>query len=190
MQTPSHNPHERVSKTLGRKSRRRKRPKLEHLEERELLAASPLVVDLEALAPNADHDARLRVVPSGSSQLVQVLSGSGSILGQRVITDVSEVSITGGSKADTLTIDFTNPFSLPVSFDGKDGADILKLLGSPVNSTSIAVGGPNSGSVESKAGVNPVMKTTFAGVESIVDSTGGSKSIVGTAETDLVNVRD
>ncbi len=190
MQSSSQNPHDRVSKTPGQKARRRRRPKLECLEDRELLVASPLVVDLEAIAPNVAHDARLRVIPVGTAQHVQVINGAGSILAQRPLVDVSEVKITGGSKTDTLTVDFTTPFSLPVNFDGKEGADTLRFQGPAITSTAISILGPDSGSVESKAGANPVSKTNFAGVESIQDSTGGSKSILGTAETDLVTVRD
>ncbi|MBI1324876.1 hypothetical protein GC170_17055 [bacterium] len=189
MLTPSQNPQDRVSKSVSRKNRQRHRLKLEHLEDRLVLAASPLVVDLEAIAPNLPHEAKLRVLPVGRTTQVQVVNALGTVLAQRALTDVSEVRIAGGPKDDTLTIDFSTPFSLPVRFDGGDGKDSLQITGSSITSTGLTVTDRDAGSFETKSATATAL-TTFTGIESIRDSSAGAKSVKGTENADIVEARD
>lgn len=182
---------QRAFSLRNRHARRRAGLDLESLEDRLLLVASPLTVNLESLAPNSAHDVRLRVASAGGTPQLQVVTSANVLLAQQNLAETSAVVITGGPGNDTLTVDFAQPFSLPIAFDGGGGAGVngLVIQGGTLTSTQFSTLGPDSGSIELKAG-SSTSTIIFSGVTPITDATGGSKVILGTPDADDLTARD
>ena len=167
---------------------KRKKAYLEPLEPRILLSDMSYSADTGAAI-----DATLRLQDVGGVDTVQLINNSDlSVLAGKPLTDFGagdSVVITGSDRADRLTIDFTNPFSILTDFtdDYDSDGDTLQITGGGDRTWSI---------IDANSGVTGTV--TFGGVESLVggvdsDDTfmfaGGSLSgaIDGGAGIDTLN---
>ncbi|RPJ18857.1 MAG: LEPR-XLL domain-containing protein, partial [Desulfobacteraceae bacterium] len=143
--------------------KKRRKALLEPLEPRLLLSAD---LKFTMTGDATDLTLRLRDV-SGTDTLELVNNDDVSILQSQALADTSAVIIEGSDQSDEFTVDFTTPFSLPVSFTDVSAtdSDTLKVTG---GARAWTINGKNSGKV---AEVN------FAGIENLAGGLGADTFI-------------
>ena len=103
--------------------------RMEALEPRYLLSADlmPLRVDL---ADVTGHGVNLRYDRVTDSVVVESIQ-TGKRLASALMTQINYVAIAGSANADTLRLDFSDPFTRPVDirFEGGAGADRVEVTG-------------------------------------------------------------
>ena len=129
---------------------------------------------LEPLEPRWLLDAMSYAPPAGGSldatlklqgATLQLINNSDqSELASHAFDGTPQIVITGGTEADTLTIDFSNPFSIPISFDGLAGGDTLSIGG---GDRTWNITGSNAGTATSTT----TGTVTFTGIENLAGST-------------------
>lgn len=175
---------------LRRAYKRRRGFSLEPLEQRLLMSGDPLVFAAGEVA----SDVTVRVDDS-ATPLVQIVDNQTNIvILSQALADTSEVVVIGSEHDDTLTVDYSNGFFLPVSFHGGDGAgfDSLVITGGNFDRTAYKTLGPDSGTIALTAGAASAM-ITYSGLEPITDDTGGEKTFEGTDDTedpDVITLSD
>ncbi len=182
------------SRLFGRRCHRRLAPRrkllFEPLEPRLLMSGNPLVFAASEVA----SDVTVRVDDS-ATPVVQIHDNQkGNVILSQVLADTSEVVVIGSEHDDTLTVDYSNGFFLPVTFHGGDGAgfDSLVITGGTFDLTAYKTLGPDSGTITLSAG-SSTSSITYTGLEPITDSTGGAKTFDGTDDTeepDTITVTD
>ena len=131
---------------------RRRKAIIEPLEPRILLS------DTLAFSAPAGAAVDLTLRLDDDAQALQLIDNTDqSIVQSQALADTTAVVINGADLDDKLTIDFTNPFSIPVTF--KDTAsgdnDTLEVTG---GDHTWNITGPNSGNVE---------EVSFSGIENL-----------------------
>ncbi len=99
---------------------------------------------------------------SGTATLQVVDNGTHDVLASQTLADTSAVVIIGGAENDKLTVDFSNPFSTPVSFTDASASDqdTLSIIGGDRTWNITGTDAGNSGPV------------TFSGIEGIIGGAG------------------
>ena len=144
-------------------AKRRRKIFFEPLEPR-LLLSSDLT---HAAAAGAALNVTLRL--DGATQELQLVDNtSQSVLQSQALADTSAVSITGADLDDKLTIDFSNPFSLPITFTdaSTNDGDTVEVVGGD-NAWNIT--GPDTGNVGD---------VTFSGVENLLGGADNQDTFV------------
>jgi hypothetical protein len=132
----------RLEKVFGKRNRdrngngkrripiRQNKVLFEPLEPRLLLSS-----DLTYMAPASTAiDATLCLSDVGGTDTIQLVDNRDqSVLQSQPLADTNAVVITGAEQDDKLTVDFSNPFSVPIQFDGgtqtsSDG-DSIRIIG-------------------------------------------------------------
>jgi hypothetical protein len=125
---------------------------IEPLEPRVLLSS-----DLTYTAADGKAvDLTLRMQKVNEVDTLQLVNnGNQSVLRSQAVADTSAVVIQGADQSDKLIVDFSNPFSIPISFTdtSETDSDVLKVIGRD-NTWNIT--GSDTGNV---GGVN------FSGIE-------------------------
>src|SRR4030042_1705985 len=115
---------------------------LEPLEPRVLLSNDLI----HAAAAGAALDLTLRMQKVDDVDILQLVNNADqSVVESQALADTSAVNITGADLDDKLTIDFSNPFSVPVTFTDASArdSDTLKVIG---RDHAWDTSGPNGGS--------------------------------------------
>jgi hypothetical protein len=148
---------------------RRRKVSLEPLEPRLLLSGDPLKYALGA----GVTDVMLKLVPDVNGtevlQLIDDRAGSGgAVVASQPLAQTSEVLITGSARDDTLIVDQSTPFAVPVSFTDASASDHdrLQVLGGDYTWNVI---GPDAGVVGD---------VTFAGVENLTGAADNRDTFV------------
>lgn len=142
---------------------RRNKVHLESLEPRLLLSDFAY-----SAAAGAASDLTLRMQKVDDMDMLQLVNNSDqSVLQSQSLADTGAVIIGGAEQSDKLTIDFSNPFSIPISFEDTSAgdSDILEIRG---GDTIWNITGPNSGIAGD---------VTFSGIENLFWSTRQSRHI-------------
>ena len=118
-----------IARLKNRKENKKRRRKvlLEPLEPRVLLSA-----DLKFAMTGSADDVKLHLKEVDGVDTLQLIDMSDqSLLQSQTLADTSAVIIEGSAVRDTLTVDLSEPFSLPIFFtdDYSGDADTLKLVG-------------------------------------------------------------
>ena len=156
--------------------RKRRKALLEPLEPRMLLSA-----DLKFTMTGDANDLTLRLRDvSGTDTLELVNNDDLSVLQSQALAETSAVIIEGADQDDKLTIDFRNPFSLPVTFAdaSKNDSDILDVVG---GDHTWNITGPNSGNVGN---------VSFNGAENLVGGADNEDTFIFEAGGSIGGVVD
>ncbi len=174
------------------KSRRKRKAPTRHrsvvfetLEPRILLDAAPLMVDMAALGHN------LTVQQSGADIQV-VTTGTSTVVASQAAADTSQIVVTGqNAVADSLTINYSTPFFIDVSFaGGTGGPDSLTIQNGSFDSVTYGVTGSNAGTVGISQGASSAT-ITYSGLEPVTDlSSAADRVFNGTASDDEIRLRD
>lgn len=174
-------------------------PKLifDPLEQRLLMSADPVVVDLSAIQPaQQNHDVLVRfldqvVTTNEQTQHIQRIetvdrNNPNTVLSSQVVAEGSSVRIVGGAGNDRITLDVS---SLPdgaakpqVEVIGAGGNDTLSVIAKPDQAANWRLDGQGGGSIDGAAAV------AFSSIENL-DGGGEDDTIFGsTLDTNwLVN---
>jgi hypothetical protein len=148
------------SKKRKASSRRSNKAVLEPLEPRLLLSA-----DLAFQATDVINDLTVRMQDVAGIQTLQIVNNADdSVVASQSFAETDAVVITGGEENDALTVDYTNPFSIAITFfdTSADDADTLKIVGGDNywNITGVEAGSGIVGDIE------------FFGMERLVGGSG------------------
>jgi len=163
-------------------SRRSNKVLLEPLEPRLLLSA-----DLAFQATGAVNNLTLQMQNVQGVDTLQVVDTAypTNVLASQALADTSAVVITGGTEGDKLTIDFTNPFSTPVSFTdtSASGQDTLGITG---GDRTWNITGSNGGTSSGTA----TGTVTFTGIENLSGGPNNNDTFVfssGASESGVID---
>lgn len=159
----------KVKEVVSRKQKRK--AFLEPLEPRILLSA-----DLKFSMSGEADDITLRLHEADGASTFQVIDNADqSVLLDQALADTSSIEILGSAAADALTVDFSTPFDIPVSFsDATQGdGDALKVLGSDRTWSITGADSGRTGDIE------------FSGIENLAGGPDNKDTFVFSPEGSL-----
>jgi len=159
---------------------------IEPLEQRLLLSS-----DLTYSAPSGTAlDLTIRMQKVEEVNTLQLINNfNQSIVHSQTLSETDQVIIIGGELDDNLTIDFRNPFSIPIFFDGGEEAtsigDSLQVIGD-----GVATGSYTPDSVEAGSGKLSIGGTiiNFSGLEPITISDISQYTFTTSGSQDVLTI--
>ena len=177
---------EQKRKEEGAAKKRRRKVLLEPLEQRLLLSSD--LAYTAAIDEAADLTLRLQNVDSVDT-LQLVSNVDQSIVQSQALSDTRAVVIVGSDQDDSLTVDFSTPFSIPIFYDGGSQAtptgDSLQVIGDGQTTGSYTPDPTQPGSGRLSVGGSSI---TFSGLEPITVSGQAEYTFATLGSEDLLTI--
>jgi len=141
-------------------------------------------------ATGAAADLTLRMQKIDDVDTLQLINNSDqSVLQSQALADTSRVVVTGGDQDDSLTVDFSNPFSIPIFFDGgtqvSSTGDSLQVIGDGLTTGSYTPDPLQFGAGKLRTGGSTI---TFSGLEPITVSEHAEYTFPTPGSEDLLTI--
>jgi hypothetical protein len=127
---------------------------------------------------NAPAAVRITLKYDGASEL-EIVDASGTVLAEQLLASTSNVVVNGfTSGASALTVNYGNPFAVPVTYNGASGgSSALSVAGGSFEQDTDQVAGPNSGTLTLINNANVSENITYSQVNSVTDRAAAADRI-------------
>jgi autotransporter-associated beta strand protein len=143
--------------------------------------AAPYAFDFASIG-GAGQTATVSLVNGGLT--LQIASG-GTVVATEPLNEITRLDFTGRGN-DLLTLDFTTPFALPISFTGAAG-DALQVVGGNLTGKYVpAAGSSDAGSLQ--VGTDPGSSIAFTGLSALTVSALSAFSFITPGGSDNITI--